>query len=339
VPPPVHLTFPEADGDCHVKAGWLTGAEHFTVKVASGFYRNAERGLPVNQGLVCVLSARTGQAVAVLDDRGMLTAWRTAAAGALLGHTMARADATTVGVFGTGEQAFLQVSWLAVLRPVGRVLVSGRTGASAAALCRRLASQGLDAVPAPVDAAAGADIVITATPSGTPVFDAAQVAAGAHVTGIGTDMPHKNELPPALFGRAATIATDDHGQCLHHGDFGWAVRAGVVAEHADIAVGAVLRRPPPRPAAAIHRRRPDRGRRARCGRRLSGHRSVARLTHSGATVDDSFRWLRNFRWLGGRPNRSGVRRRRAELNSVEVGFHHYFLTLTCPWNAAAKIGP
>jgi len=49
---------------------------------------------------------------------------------------------------------------------------------------------------------------------GTPVFGAAQVAAGAHVTGIGTDMPHKNELPPALFGRAATIATDDHEQCL-----------------------------------------------------------------------------------------------------------------------------
>jgi len=189
--------------------------------------------------------------VAILDDRGMLTARRTAAAGALVGHAMARADAKTVGVFGTGEQAFLQVSWLAMLRPVHSVLVSGRTEGSAAALCRKLAGHGLGAVPAPAAAAAGADIVVTTTPSGTPVFDAAQVAAGAHVTGIGTDMPHKNELPPALFGRAATIATDDHAQCLHHGDFGWAVRAGVVAEHSDIPVGGVLRRPGERLAGAI----------------------------------------------------------------------------------------
>jgi ornithine cyclodeaminase len=251
VPPPLHLAFPEADGDCHVKAGWLTGAAHFTVKIASGFYRNAERGLPANQGLVCVLSALTGQAVAILDDRGKLTAWRTAAAGALVSHAMARPDARTVGVFGTGEQAFLQVSWLALVRPVHRVLVSGRTAATAAALCRRLAEHGLDAVPAPVAAAAGADIVITTTPSEMPLFDAAQVATGAHVTGVGTDMPHKNELPPALFGRAATIATDDHEQCRHHGDFGRAVRAGVVAEQADSAVGALLRHPPPRPADAI----------------------------------------------------------------------------------------
>jgi ornithine cyclodeaminase/alanine dehydrogenase-like protein (mu-crystallin family) len=251
VPPPLHLAFPEADGDCHVKAGWLTGAEHFTVKIASGFYGNAGRGLPVNQGLVCVLSARTGRAVAILDDRGMLTAWRTAAAGALVGHAMARPEASTVGVFGTGEQAFLQVSWLARVRPVHRVLVSGRTGGTVAALCRRLAEHGLDAVPGSVAGVAGADIVITTTPSATPLFDAAQVADGAHVTGIGTDMPHKNELPPALFGRATTIATDDHEQCLHHGDFGRAVRAGAVAERADLAVGDLLRQPPSRPAGAV----------------------------------------------------------------------------------------
>ncbi|MET9343941.1 hypothetical protein [Nonomuraea sp. NPDC003804] len=251
VPAPLHLDFPEAEGDCHVKAGWITGADDFVVKIISGFYRNPDRGLPTNHGLVCVVSAHTGEVRAVLDDRGRLTAWRTAAAGALVTHAMSRADADTVGVFGTGEQARLQVEWLGMLRPLTRVLVHGRTPAKAAALCDWLGERGYAARPASAGEAAGADIVITTTPATAPVLDAAAVRPGAHVTGVGADMPHKNELPADLFRRAETIVTDDHAQCLHHGDYGHAVRAGAVAEHADTAAGAVLAGPVRRSATAV----------------------------------------------------------------------------------------
>ncbi|MEU6262454.1 hypothetical protein [Saccharopolyspora shandongensis] len=81
VPPPLHLQFPDADGDCHVKAGWATDTPDFTVKIAIDLYRNPAAGLPTDHGLVCVVSARTGQIRAILDDQGLLTAWRTAAAG------------------------------------------------------------------------------------------------------------------------------------------------------------------------------------------------------------------------------------------------------------------
>lgn len=80
---------------------------------------------------------------------------------------------------------------------------------------------------------------------------AEDVQPGAHVTGIGADMPHKNELPADLFRRAEVIATDDHAQCLDHGDFGRAVRAGATTEHSDVLVGTVLRTPVPRSATAI----------------------------------------------------------------------------------------
>jgi ornithine cyclodeaminase len=247
VPPPIHLTFPADDGDAHVKAGWLDGSDDFAVKIATGFYRNDEHGLPTNHGLVCLCSARTGEVEAIVDDRGLLTALRTAAAGALAAHAMARPDARTLGVFGTGEQARLGARRLAELRPVDRILVHGRDPAKVAALCAELPN----AVPATVEQAAGADRVLTATPAATPLFDVALIRPGAHVTGIGADMPHKNELPAALFARAALVATDDHAQCLHSGDFGHAVRAGAVAANADVALGAILRDPPPRPADAI----------------------------------------------------------------------------------------
>ncbi|WP_149181298.1 ornithine cyclodeaminase family protein [Streptomyces sp. TRM49041] len=251
VPPPMHLEFPRADGDCHVKAGWVTGAPDFIVKIATGFYRNPAAGLPSNHGLVCVLSALTGQVRAIFDDRGLLTAWRTAAAGALITHAMARPDATTLAVFGTGEQARLQVEWLTELRRISTVLVHGRSRDRARALCEEFSASGRQARPASAEEAAGADMILTTTPASAPVLEAALVRDGAHVTGIGTDMPHKNELPPALFGRAALIATDDHDQCLHHGDFGHAVRAGTVTATDDTPVGFLIEEPVERPDDAI----------------------------------------------------------------------------------------
>jgi ornithine cyclodeaminase/alanine dehydrogenase-like protein (mu-crystallin family) len=251
VPPPLHMDFPKADGDCHVKAGWIADATDFTIKIATGFYRNPALGLPTNHGLVCVVSARTGQIRALLDDRGLLTAWRTAAAGALITDAMARPGAATLAIFGTGEQARLQATWLAKLRPLGTVLVHGRNRHKAAALCNDLKARGLPARPASAQQAATADMIITTTPATVPVLDAAHVRKGAHVTGIGTDMPHKNELPPALFHRAELIATDDHAQCLDHGDFGHAVRAGATAQDGDIAAGLLLTAPVDRPDTAI----------------------------------------------------------------------------------------
>jgi ornithine cyclodeaminase/alanine dehydrogenase-like protein (mu-crystallin family) len=251
VPPPLHLQFPDADGDCHVKAGWVTGTSDFTVKIATGFYRNPAVGLPTNHGLVCVVSAQTGQIRAILDDQGLLTAWRTAAAGALTTHAMARPDAAALAVFGTGEQARLQVEWLARLRPIDTVLVHGRSQDKTRSLCEEFDAFGLHARPASADEAAEADMVITTTPATAPVLQVGHVRAGVHVTGIGTDMPHKNELPPALFARAALIATDDHQQCLDHGDFGHAVRAGATTDTSDTPLGLLLERPVERPDGAI----------------------------------------------------------------------------------------
>jgi ornithine cyclodeaminase/alanine dehydrogenase-like protein (mu-crystallin family) len=251
VPPPIHLDFPASAADAHVKAGWIVGADDFAVKIASGSYRNHERGLPTNHGLVVVLSAETGAVRAVLDDGGRLTAWRTAAAGALTGHAMARPDAAVVGVFGTGEQARLQVAWLARLRPVEAVRVHGRDPSRVAEICAWFEAEGLTAGPASAREAAAADIVVTTTPATSPLFEADAVQPGAHVTGIGTDMPHKHELPDGLFARVDVVATDDHDQCLHHGDFGNAVRAGLISAQFDVSIGAILRAPMNRPLSAI----------------------------------------------------------------------------------------
>jgi ornithine cyclodeaminase/alanine dehydrogenase-like protein (mu-crystallin family) len=241
VPSPLHLAFPDAGGDCHVKAGHVTGSPHFTVKVASGFYRNPQLGLPTNSGVMLVMDAKTGQPVAVLADGGWLTAWRTAAAGALITHALTAADVQDVAVLGAGLQARLQIEWLHFLRPLAVVKVWGRNAEAAERLSAQLRDSGINAHPASLEEATRSACVITATAATAPLAPAEDFDAANHVTAIGADMPGKKELPPALFRRAATIATDDHIQCLEHGDFGNAVRAGCSAPDADMAVGTILR--------------------------------------------------------------------------------------------------
>jgi ornithine cyclodeaminase/alanine dehydrogenase-like protein (mu-crystallin family) len=238
-PPPMHLEFPEVGGDCHVKAGYLAGSPHFVVKVATGFYRNPQRGLPSNNGLMLVIDAATGAPVATLADEGWLTAWRTAAAGALVTDALTPPEITEVGVLGTGLQALLQVLWLHELRPLTRVNVWGRRGEAAATLAKELRDAGIQADAVTAEEAAGSPCVIAATAATEPVAPV-QAFRASHVTGIGTDMPGKNELPVELFAAATTIATDDHTQCLDHGDFGNAVRAGIVLPDTDTAAGLIL---------------------------------------------------------------------------------------------------
>jgi ornithine cyclodeaminase len=234
VPPPMVLEFPDHAGDCHVKAGHVAGSPHFAVKIASTF-------ASVNNGLILVVDATTGAPAAVLADEGMLTAWRTAAAGALITHALTPPDIDEVSVLGTGEQAFLQVTWLRKLRPINRVHVWGRRPEAAARLCQALQREGITADPDALEA--GAPCVITTTAARSPLpLEAFRNAV--HITGIGTDMPGKHELPTELFADALVI-TDDHAQCLHHGDFGNAVRAGITHPTADHPLGAVLRDGPP----------------------------------------------------------------------------------------------
>ena len=227
VPPPMVLDFPAHQGDCHVKAGHVDGSPYFVVKIASTF-------ASANNGLMLGVDATTGVPAGVLADEGLLTAWRTAAAGALITDAMSPAGIDEVAVLGTGEQARLQVEWLHKLRPISKVHVWGRRPEAAENLCRALP---FDARPDALEE--GAPIVITTTAARRPLpVEAFRTAV--HVTGVGTDMPGKHELPEQLFA-GALVATDDHEQCLDHGDFGNAVRAGVVAADADVAVGAVLR--------------------------------------------------------------------------------------------------
>lgn len=238
VPPPMHLAFRDPPGDCHVKAAAVAGEEVFVLKLASGFPGNLARGLPASNGFMAVVSAKTGELLALLHDRGQLTDLRTAMAGAIAARAIAGSRRDTLGVVGTGTQARLQADWIKRHLGCRSVLIWGRHAGRAAALAADLGAQSVGLG----ELCARADLIVTTTPATEPLLTASMVRPGARIVAVGADSPGKRELDVEILTRAR-IVVDSRAQCVDHGEAGWAVRAGLVDPSSLIELGALLAAP------------------------------------------------------------------------------------------------
>jgi ornithine cyclodeaminase len=220
----------------------LHESESSGLKVVSVHPGNPGLGVPVIQAVILVLDGATG-AVRAMMDGAWLTALRTGAAGGLATDLLARADSSTVALFGAGVQARMQLEAVRCVRPVTDVRVVSRSGASAEALVAELEGVPARRVERPEDALLGADIVITATNSTTPVFDGSLVEPGAHVTAIGSFTPDMREVDTALVLRARVVVDQRDAALSEAGDIMGPIRDGaadasvVSAELGDIVLG------------------------------------------------------------------------------------------------------
>ncbi|QFU02739.1 L-lysine cyclodeaminase [Halomonas sp. THAF5a] len=219
-PPILSMAIEEANGEVDVKTAHIRGAERFAIKVSPGFFDNPRLGLASLNGLMMVFSARTGQVEAVLFDEGYLTRVRTALAGAIAAKHLSRPDSRRVAVLGAGEQAEQQVLALRLVRDIDTVDLWARRREGAEACSERLRAAGLavtvhDAV---ASACATADIVVTATPSSTPLVHARNLPEGVHVTAMGADSPEKRELDASVLTRADAFVCDTRAQSEVNGE-------------------------------------------------------------------------------------------------------------------------
>src|SRR5258708_4331093 len=235
-----HLGFAAPTGDCHIKSGAFAGDDVFVIKVATGFYRNLELGLPVSNGFMVVLSAHTGAILAFLHDQGHLTDQRTAMAGGIPAPPIAPPRAPTLGSVGAGTQARLEASLIARRLEMKNVLFWSRNAHRATALAEELGGH-VSTLP---DLCARADIIVTTTPATQPILTVDMVRAGTRIVAVGADSPGKQELEAELLARAR-IVVDSRAQCIDHGETGWAIRASLIAELSLIELGDLLCNPIP----------------------------------------------------------------------------------------------
>jgi alanine dehydrogenase len=220
-----------------VMPGYRPASSDLAVKVVSVHPRNPDRGLPTVHAVVLVIDTATGRPVGLVEGN-TLTALRTGAAVGAATDLLARADARIVAVFGAGVQARAALLAIRVVRPIEEVRLISRSGTSAERLADELRrpSPSLRVIVSrsPAEAVRGADVVVTATTSVTPVFSGDDVAPGTHVNAVGAFRPTDRELDGDLVARARVVVDTREGCLAEAGDLLIPIAAGQL-DPADIA--------------------------------------------------------------------------------------------------------
>lgn len=235
------LLFDQPPGDVHIKAGHLAGAPCYVVKVASGFYANPAIGLPSSSGLMLLFSAQTGTPQALLLDEGLLTDERTAAAGAVAAKWLAPRSPECIGMLGAGIQAERQLAHLRGVTDCRAVMIWARREEAALALADKAAALGYAArvAASPAAVAEVARLIVTTTPSETPLLHAADIRPGTHITAVGADSPHKAELADDLLALADIRIADNVAQSRERGEFRRLAAAALVGELGALIAGSI----------------------------------------------------------------------------------------------------
>lgn len=148
--------------------------------------------------------ASTGQPLA-LFDANWLGQIRTGAASGVATKWLAREDASTVAVLGSGFQAASQLEAVRTVRNIEKVFVWSRTKANAETFA---AKHNAVVCESANEAVAQASIVITMTSAKEPLFDDSAITPGTHINAAGSNIANRAEVPAALVQRAHIIAVD-----------------------------------------------------------------------------------------------------------------------------------
>lgn len=235
MPPILRLDIPAERGEVDVKTAYIPGLDSFAIKISPGFFNNPSIGLPSTNGLMIQFSARTGLIEALLLDNGYLTDVRTAAAGAVAAKHLSRADADIATIFGAGMQAKLQLQALTLVRPIKEARIWARDYLKAEQTANELTGTlgiPVKAITDAQEACRKADIIVTTTPSETPLLQADWLQPGQHVTAMGSDAEHKNELDPSIFKRSIIYVADSLKQTRRLGELHHAIDAGLATSDA-----------------------------------------------------------------------------------------------------------
>jgi alanine dehydrogenase len=216
-----------------------------------------------NWGIVILYSIETAEPLALMHEFG-LSGMRVGATTAVAVDQIARADAATLGLFGTGKQARCALEAVRLVRPIRRVNVYSPNAAHRAVFAHDMSGDGIDVVA--VDdahwAVAGADIVCCTTTAMRPVFDGNSLEDGQVVVSIAnSDVTNKrSEVDRSTYERATTVVVNDWESVMENDQTelldpikDGVIRREQVHELGDLILGKVRVSQPPRqrPRAGI----------------------------------------------------------------------------------------
>lgn len=197
-------------------------------KLVTFYPRNTE--VPTHHATILLFKPETGEPLATMDGR-LITEMRTAAVSAVATDNLARSDASVLAIIGSGVQARSHLEALRLVREFREVRVWSPHRARAFA-----EEHGIRAAASAEEAVWGADVVVTATTSRTPVLSGAWLSPGAHINAVGAPRPDWRELDDEVLERARVYVDSREAAMKESGDV---IAAGrIFAEVGEVVSGA-----------------------------------------------------------------------------------------------------
>ena len=235
------MWLPDQSGILGMMPGYAEGPNIIGIKLITIFHANGPASIPSHQGVVILFEATHGQPL-VIVDAAELTAIRTAAASALATRLLARENAKTLAIIGTGEQAVRHIESISLVRPIESIHVWGRNANHARSLKDQLKSRYPIQIADTAEAAVkSADIICAVTAAAEPVVEGRWLKSGTHLNVVGSCTPNKREVDTDTV-RRALIFTDRYESLFKEaGDFLIPRAEGAISDtHVKAELGEVL---------------------------------------------------------------------------------------------------
>jgi len=235
---------PKAHGLMAVMPAHIAGGQPaYGLKAICVFHGNAAKGKDTHQGGVLLFDNETGELLALMNAAA-ITAIRTAAVSGVATRLLAREDAGTLAILGSGIQARSHLSAMACVRKIRGVRVASRRTDRAQRFAEDLQGRypfPIQAVETAERAIRGADLIVTATSAAEPVVRRDWIAPGAHLNAVGASLPTRREVDTATMA-AASVFVDRRESTLNEaGDYLLAMREGAIGpQHIRAEIGEVL---------------------------------------------------------------------------------------------------
>jgi alanine dehydrogenase len=245
VDPPKVLGIHASNGGLHIKAGTMKlNSNYIVAKMNSNFPGNPGKfNLPTIQGAIAVFNADNGALLALIDSIE-ITILRTGAATGIASKYLSKKKSETITIYGCGNQGLVSLNAIAASRSLKTAYLYDTNRSQAEKLSRQVTSLGKGINAVCVDdiksAIKGSDIVVTCTPSRTPILYQKDVAPGTFIAAVGCDSEDKSEIHPELISASKVIA-DFTEQSAAFGDLHHAIEQGLVTKsHVHAELGQII---------------------------------------------------------------------------------------------------
>lgn len=243
VPPVGELLFDDPPGDVHIKYGAIKNDEFYVIKIASGFSENTELfGISPLQGLMLIYNQKSGEPLGILLDEGHLTQVRTAAAGAIMAKYLAPNKITNIGIVGTGSQAREQLMYLKQVVSSRDVIIWGRSDTKLQNIKDDMEKEGFNIVTTTNmdELTSKCNLIVTTTSANTELIKVQQIQKGTHITAMGSDTIHKQELDPNILKIADKVIVDSISQSKERGEIFHALKREIISEDKLVEIGTMI---------------------------------------------------------------------------------------------------